>query len=97
MKVKHFIINNLHGSIFYSTSSIFFYNFQFCSKDDVSSSLHKSVQLRDFFWPMFFCVWTKYRDLQSKSLYSVRIWKNDYQEKHAYIDISHTVPLLLNL
>ena len=41
----------------------------------------KSVQIRKFFWSVFSCVWTEYRDLRSKSPYSVRIQQNTDQKK----------------
>ena len=39
-------------------------------------SLRESVQIRSFFWSVFFCIWTEYGDLRSKSPYSVRIHEN---------------------
>ena len=33
----------------------------------------KSVRLRNFFWSVFSCIWTKYGGLLRKSPYSVRI------------------------
>ena len=33
----------------------------------------KSVQRRSFFWSLFSCIWTKYKDLIRKSLYSFQI------------------------
>ena len=47
------------------------------------SVLHcvKGVQIRGFFRSVFYCIRTGYRDLQSKSPYSVRIQENTDQEK----------------
>ena len=36
----------------------------------------KSVQIRSYFWYVFSCIWSEYRDLWSKSPYSVRIQEN---------------------
>ena len=41
----------------------------------------KKVQIRSFFWSLFSCIRTKYGDLRSKSLYSVRIQENSGQKK----------------
>ena len=41
----------------------------------------KSVQRRSFFWSLFSCIWTKYKDLIRKSLYSVQIRENTDQKK----------------
>ena len=41
----------------------------------------KSVQIRSFFWSVFFCIRTEYGDLRSKSPYSVRIQENTDQKK----------------
>ena len=41
----------------------------------------KSVQIWSFFWSVFFCIWTEYGDLRSKSPYSVRIQNNTDQKK----------------
>ena len=41
----------------------------------------KSVQLRSFFWSVFSCIQTEYRDLWSKSPYSVRIQENTDEKK----------------
>ena len=41
----------------------------------------KSVQIRSFFWSVFSCLRTEYRDLRSKSPYSVRIQENTDQRK----------------
>ena len=46
-------------------------------------SIHcvKSVQIRSFFWSVFFCIRTEYGNLRSKSPYSVRIQENTDQKK----------------
>ena len=36
----------------------------------------KSVQIRSFFWSIFSYIWSEYRDLLSKSPYSVQIQEN---------------------
>ena len=41
----------------------------------------KSVQIRSFFWSVIFCIRTEYRDLHSKSPYSVQIQESKYQKK----------------
>ena len=38
------------------------------------------VQIWTFFWSVFSCIWSEYADLQSKSLYSVRIKENTGQK-----------------
>ena len=60
------------------------------------SQIHcvESVQIRSFFWSVFPCIRTKYRDLQSKYAYSVRIQENTDQKKlriwtlHAVINVN---------
>ena len=34
----------------------------------------KSVQIGSFFWSAFFCIWTEYREIQSISPYSLRMY-----------------------
>ena len=41
----------------------------------LSSHCVKSVQIQGFFWSVFSCIWTEYRDLRSKSPDSVQIQK----------------------
>ena len=41
----------------------------------------KSVQIRSFFWSVFFCIWTEYGYSHHKSPYSVQIRKNTDQKK----------------
>ena len=56
----------------------------------------KSVQIRSFFWSVFFCIRTKYGNLQSKSPYSVRIQENtDSVFRHFSCSASFKISLLL--
>ena len=56
------------------------------------------VQIRSFFWSVFFSIRTEYGDLRSKSLYLVRIPKNEYQKNSVFGHVSRSVTLrLLNL
>ena len=41
----------------------------------------KSIQIRSFFYSLFSCIRTEYRQLRSKSAYSVRIQENTDQKK----------------
>ena len=41
----------------------------------------KSVQIRSFFWSVFSCIWTEYREIRSIFPYSVRMWENMDQKK----------------
>ena len=41
----------------------------------------KIVQIRIFFWSVFSCFRTEYRDLRSNSTYSIRIQKNTDDKK----------------
>ena len=52
----------------------------------VGSSYHcvKSVQIRNFFWSIFFCIWTEYGDLLCKYPYSVRIQENMDQKNFIF-------------
>ena len=50
----------------------------------------KSVQMRSFVWSAFSFIWTEWRDLLRKSLYSVRIQENTDQKKTPYLDTFHT-------
>ena len=47
----------------------------------ISVHFVKSVQVRSFFWSVFFRIRTEYGDLLRKSLYSVRIRENTDQKK----------------
>ena len=40
----------------------------------------KTVQIRNFFWSVFSCIWTEYRDFRSISSYSVWIKENTDQK-----------------
>ena len=44
-----------------------------------------------FFWSVFSCIRTEYRDLLSKSPYSVRIQENTDQKKFVFGDFSRSV------
>ena len=64
----------------------------------------KSVQIPRFFWSVFSCPRTEYRDLRSKSPYSVRTQENTEQKKlriwaffthcSLFSVLSHFVPML---
>ena len=41
----------------------------------------KNVPIRSFVWSVVSCIWTKYRDLRSKSPYSVQIQEDMDQKK----------------
>ena len=41
---------------------------------------HKSFQKRSYFWSVFSCIRTEYRDLRNKFPYSVRIQENTDQK-----------------
>ena len=41
----------------------------------------KSVQIRSFFWPVFFHIWTEYGEILCISPYSVRMRENTDQKK----------------
>ena len=45
------------------------------------SNYVKSVQIRVFFWSVFYCISTEYGEIRSISRYSVRIRENTDQEK----------------
>ena len=40
----------------------------------------KSIQIRSYFWSVFFCIRTEYENLRCKSLYSVQIQENTDQK-----------------
>ena len=44
----------------------------------------KSVQIRSFFWSVFSCVRTEYRDLLLKSLYSFQVHENTDQKSSIF-------------
>ena len=44
----------------------------------------KIAQIRGFFWPVFSRIRTKYGNLRSKSMYSVRIRENTDQKNSAF-------------
>ena len=41
----------------------------------------KNVQIRSFFWSIFFHIWTEHGDLRSKSPYSIQIREKTNQKK----------------
>ena len=51
----------------------------------------KLAQIQSFYWSIFSCIWTGYGDVQSKSLFSVRMWENMDQKKNQYLDMFHAV------
>ena len=77
------------------TSSMIWVNFFLKTRlySDLHIPIHcvKSVQIGSFFWSLFSRIWTKYRDLRSKSPYSFRILENADQKKTPYLDTFHTV------
>ena len=42
--------------------------------------MRKKSPYSEFFWPVFFCIWTDYEDLPCKSPYSIRMRENRNQE-----------------
>ena len=44
-------------------------------------ALREKCPNTEFFWSVFFRIWTEYGDLRSESPYSVRIWGNTDQKK----------------
>ena len=53
--------------------------------------LHKKCPYLEFSWSMFFLIQTEYKDLQSKSTYSVRMRKNADQKNSEYGNLSRSV------
>ena len=53
------------------------------SAERTSTLLHcvERVQIQCFFWSLFSRIWTEYRDLRSKYLYSVQVRENTDQKK----------------
>ena len=49
------------------------------------------VQVRSFFWSVFFRIWTEYGEIWSISPYSVRMQENTDQKKTLYLDTFHAV------
>ena len=74
---------------------------QICMITNIVINAWKVSKYRRFFCSVFFCVWTEYRDLQAKSLYSVQIQESTDHKKlhictlfkqcmsHIYDDILH--------
>ena len=56
----------------WNTKSVFWFE-TFWEDFQRNPSLRKNVQIRRFFWSVFSRIWTEYRDLSNKSLYSVQI------------------------
>ena len=48
------------------------------------TTLHEKCPYSEFFWSSFSHIWTDYRDLLCKSLYSVRMRKNPDQKHSKY-------------
>ena len=65
---------------------------------EVNICLHcvKSVQIQRFFWSLFSCIWTEYRDLLRKSPYSVRLLENTDQKNPAFGHFSRRAPTTFN-
>ena len=56
---------------------------QICMITNIVINAWKVSKYRRFFCSVFFCVWTEYRDLQAKSLYSVQIQEStDHKKLH---------------
>ena len=51
----------------------------------------KSVQIRSYFWSVFSCIYTEYRDLLRKSLYSLQNTGKYWPEITLYLDTFHAV------
>ena len=51
--------------------------------------MRKKCPFSKFFWSVFSCIRTEYRDLQSKSPYSVRMRENTDQKNSEYGHFSH--------
>ena len=50
----------------------------------------------EYSWSVFSRIWTEYRDLQSKSPYTVQIWENTDQKNSAFGHFLLSVVLLVN-
>ena len=57
----------------------------------------KNVQIRSFFWSIFSCIWSEYRDLPRKFPHSVRIQENTDQKKLHIGTLSAQCTLKLNI
>ena len=51
----------------------------------------ENVQIRSFFWSVFSCIRTEYRELQSKCPYQVRIQENTDQKNSVFRPFSRSV------
>ena len=60
--------------------------------------LRKNCPDKEFFWSVFFRIWTEYADLLSKSLYLVQIRENTDQKNSAlYLGTFYAVSILKSL
>ena len=57
----------------------------------MESSTARSAQMRSFFWSVFSCIWTEYRDLWNKCPYSIRYRKIRARKKSVFGHFSHSV------
>ena len=93
---KYFIDTVFHNMKFYQVSwnctitSVVFYLVAW-NKYFVMHTWHcvKKVQIRSFFWSVFYCIRTEFGELRSKSLYSARIQENTDEKKTPYLDTFH--------
>ena len=80
-----------------SASDHFMRNWILChmpkTKQSIQKRLHcmESVQIRSFFWSVFSCIRTEYRELQSKCPYQVRIQENTDQKNSVFRPFSRSV------
>ena len=51
----------------------------------------KLAQIQSFYWSVFSCIWTGFGNVQSKSLFSVRMWENVDQKKNINIWMFYAV------
>ena len=56
-------------------------------------ALRKKFPYSEFFWSVFSCIWTTYREIQSISPYSVRMRENTEQKNSEYRHFSRSVEL----
>ena len=60
-------------------------------KHQQNLSLRKNCPNTEFFWSVFSCIWTEYRDLRSKFPYSVQIRENADQKNSAFGHFSRSL------
>ena len=67
-----------------------------CGRLVVHLYLHcaKGVKIWNFFWSVFFRIWTEYGDLLCKFPYSVQMWENLDQKKLVF---SHSEKIVFDL